>query len=948
MAATEGGIPEGVEFKEAEREELQPTLIVGLGGTGKMVLARLKARYVETFGDVPQTIKLMALDIDVKEEKGHVGEQEIVLEPGEEFIDIGDVPAGDIINKLRSRPGSMPELRGWFNSDVLLQEKNLRRGGQQNRQLGRLALFWHLRTKGLKNRFESAIMQLRQQGLLARRGEIDESRGSELNVFVVSSLAGGTGSGAFIDIAYIVRGIGQGIGIGDTMSVIGILVTPRVFDAVKQENIQPNGLASLQELDYFMALSPDQRKSRKIDYGPFSVPCIERPFNICYLVDAISETGRTLVGTENLFPMLVDSVFIQSASRMGATAASMINNIGRVLTGYSVFSTFGVASLVFPARQIMSICAARVGRVVIDEHLLAGLSSEADADLATEVGRFLASQEFDYDSLVRNLTTGPDKRRILLNLRADDRLKDARLASIDKSQMYIQVTRLVDEISAEWEARAREQLATNRDELVTAFLHDPASGLHPKVEDLASNRPQGLRSAIEFLGRLRSRLETLDADLERERATAEVGKRTVEGQLRSSRDDFEHEVARAQKFLRFANPEAKRDQYLRDAQALLERTFQMDSHAAAKQMVANIVEAITRLRERLILLENNLRWVSESFMGQKRDIFEKEIDELDVVRRKPIVTKADVDAIYEEHKDGAIHRVLEDIRSTEGGMYSFIDLSGDEMGNRLFNLGTRALSSIQETRLEEVILEKEEEDRVPHMQWLEGLRTNAETFWKYREAEAEALAETLQVTGVEDTQISIYPARTREGESYCSTGDKHAITVLKMKHGLAYRNMAQYPSYRDYYKAALSKRWPVHIFPEFSLGDQRSRKAFILGHAYGFISRRGPLYYCQAADGGEPVRLNSPEEGLFDAAWRFTHDEELADTTEKRVEDHLYGPDVSDEARGQILEKVKPFLKRLEFHVREEDVKSELLADELRKTLEKHVRDLETMQKTVK
>ncbi len=54
------------------------------------------------------------------------------------------------------------------------------------------------------------------------------------------------------------------------------------------------------------------------------------------------------------------------------------------------------------------------------------------------------------------------------------------------------------------------------------------------------------------------------------------------------------------------------------------------------------------------------------------------------------------------------------------------------------------------------------------------------------------------------------------------------------------------------------------------------------------------------------------------------------------------------QSRAKILKEVKSFAKKLQFPVREEDVKSELLADELKKTLEKHVRDLEDMQMSVR
>ena len=178
------------ETKIAEREEMQPTLLIGLGGTGKIVLTRLKARFIDAFGEVPPTVRFLLFDIDPKEETTLVDSQDVKL-TSEEFIDIGNVPAGDI--KAAMRTGEFDELKQWFNLKVSLAEDNLRRGGQQNRQLGRLALFWHLRTRGGIGYIESAISDLTRQTAAARHGQPDSDRPLEVNVFVISSLCGGTG-----------------------------------------------------------------------------------------------------------------------------------------------------------------------------------------------------------------------------------------------------------------------------------------------------------------------------------------------------------------------------------------------------------------------------------------------------------------------------------------------------------------------------------------------------------------------------------------------------------------------------------------------------------------------------------------------------------------------------------------------------------------------------------
>ncbi len=81
------------QFQQMEAEEIQPTMIVGLGGSGKIILTRLKTRFIQTFNKVPDNVRLVCFDIDPSEETATFGETKVYLTPNEEFYDVGDVPA---------------------------------------------------------------------------------------------------------------------------------------------------------------------------------------------------------------------------------------------------------------------------------------------------------------------------------------------------------------------------------------------------------------------------------------------------------------------------------------------------------------------------------------------------------------------------------------------------------------------------------------------------------------------------------------------------------------------------------------------------------------------------------------------------------------------------------------------------------------------------------------
>jgi hypothetical protein len=940
---------------EAEEEEFQPTLVIGLGGTGKKVVTRLKTRFIERFGSIPERVRLMVFDIDVKEERDTLGEVEIVLVPGEEMIDLGDVPAGDIIQEVKRN--RYPEMRDWFWPDVPLQEANLRRGGQQNRQLGRLAFYWNLRARNLYRTLESAVHYLRQQGLDSRRGEVDRRRGGELMVYLIGSLAGGTGSGIAIDAAYMLRYIADSIGILDTTSIVGVFVLPRAFDMVRQDTLQANTLAALQELDYFMTRPPDARRFDSIKYidgSPTSqVSCSERPFNLCYLIDAVSAKGEMLPSLERLLPMVVDSIFLLAVSKMGAMAWSNINNLGRRFAGTRVFSSFGVASLVFPAAQIQNLCAARVSRDAVGS-LLAQPSDTTLAELPRDVERYTAQQPLTYNDLMTRLQTATDGRQIMLNLLNDERLSSARLDGIPKDQWYVAVTRQVDELVSTWEAAARKRIENNRESLLTQLIEDESTGLKRKVRDLVNSPEYGLNYAARFLESLEARLRSLETEVERRRSEAEVNREAITKQRAQSAANFDEQVRRSGRIFVRANPKGARDQYLRDGNALLQHTLSLAAHTNAKTLLAQLARHVAEILGQLNRLAGNLAYVRDTYLVNKEKVYRREIDEMDIVRRKPITRDQDIGRLYAERREGAVHKVVQEILAGDvpqggEGLYGLLSAGGDEVGDVIYTSALRSVEDVLQIRLESVIQERagEREHPVEPSEWLRDLHDNADVFWKYSEAvvagTAEAdIASQFTVTGVEDTKTSIYQlAGTRE-QSFCSTSDPHRITVLQMKHALDYRNIKQYDEFRSNYRKAVRRNYPLHVFPEFAVAGDREKNAFVQGYVYGFITRRGPVFYCEGPD-GKPIQLNKASQGLSDVLWTFAreHRGELVEHMETEVEQKLYGVDVSDEERRKLFEEARETAGRLNLVGDEADVDSQLLADELEEALDAHLRKLE-------
>ena len=178
--------------REEQLRRMRPTLLIGLGGTGQKVLVQLKAQFTRNYGSVPKSIEFLAFDTDQNVEETSLGGQRIRLTAGTELINIGNVETAQIVNQLPR----FPAMAAWMSEDKeKFPIRAVTMGAQQVRPLGRLAFFWHVGR--IFTSIQAAVRRL------THIGQDVEKRG--VNVFIITSVCGGTGAGIFLDTAYLVR-----------------------------------------------------------------------------------------------------------------------------------------------------------------------------------------------------------------------------------------------------------------------------------------------------------------------------------------------------------------------------------------------------------------------------------------------------------------------------------------------------------------------------------------------------------------------------------------------------------------------------------------------------------------------------------------------------------------------------------------------------------------------
>ena len=328
---------------------LVPAVVVGAGGLGLAVLQRLREALGAQFGppDVTPHLRLLYLDTDPDEVKaaarGPAGFVESLL-----------LRLNRPSHYLKPRDGR-PDVTSWLDPKMLYRiPRTLRTAGF--RALGRLAFFDNYRLVAQRLRGELEACAGPEALAAADRHTRLGLRVLRPRVYVVAGLAGGTGGGLFLDLAYVARDVLRRLGHAEP-EVIGLLVVPSAGRKAADPLAPGNTFAALAELSHFQGGAGFvcrylEREPALSDRAP--------PFTRCVVLpqpEEAGEAGEALAQAAEL----VARDLLSPLGRAADTARAPLRGPP------ASCQTFGLYKFAFPRRELTArvarrLCAALVKR----------------------------------------------------------------------------------------------------------------------------------------------------------------------------------------------------------------------------------------------------------------------------------------------------------------------------------------------------------------------------------------------------------------------------------------------------------------------------------------------------------------------------------------------------------------------------------------------------------
>jgi serine/threonine protein kinase len=232
--------PVPIDAVEPSDCRLRPTVFIGVGGLAGNVMVQLKNKFIDN-EHCNDTIQFLQIDTnrDALQSLRHSDDG-----PG---LSAEELLAMPLRTSAEYRSATGMDL-SWMSRRWLF---NIPRTGHVEgiRPLGRLALCDHRRT--VRKQIKRCLLQASSEntpGVAERESNVSDSS-DEIDVYIVASTVGGTGSGAVADVGLIVQSLARSDAFGD-VSIQGILLHGTGSERSATDVQDANTVATLKELKH--------------------------------------------------------------------------------------------------------------------------------------------------------------------------------------------------------------------------------------------------------------------------------------------------------------------------------------------------------------------------------------------------------------------------------------------------------------------------------------------------------------------------------------------------------------------------------------------------------------------------------------------------------------------------------------------------------------------------
>ncbi len=390
--------------------KLKKTLFIGIGGTGIDAILKSKKCFIDTYGEVPPMIGFLAIDTDngSTNKSLYSNKNEVIK------LDRSELLICSVQNPLAVYLQNKNNFEWVPPLNVKTINAISGAGAGQVRSNGRFIARYNHKT--ISSHIAATINKI--NALLP----IDSPYIVELNqngiifptiINIVSSIAGGTGSGMIIDIMAIIHETFHSQ--AQEHTIYPWIILPDVFRSMNSgpamANVFYNTYGALRDLDYIMHLTPD---NVALDFGYTTIN--ESPSPIAFLINNVNTNGTAFDKIDDLTDILGRSMYLPS-NEMGNAMSSPFDNIitnrnvnpnYKILDKQGWVASTGSAELIYDNKAITEVYCLRIINQICGSLYSYGSGGSNEANNFVDHPDVYMRENEGHNDVINSLLGSPD------------------------------------------------------------------------------------------------------------------------------------------------------------------------------------------------------------------------------------------------------------------------------------------------------------------------------------------------------------------------------------------------------------------------------------------------------------------------------------------------------------------------------------------------------------
>ena len=323
------------------------TLYIGIGGTGCQTLAMIRKNFTDEFGEgnIPEHIRFFGIDTDICLGKDQ-GDDIHIISP--QHV----TPDYYLSYNIENKTGCCD----WYIDNHLPTPDSMGIGSAVNRSYARLIMEMDL--SAIMSKIRTIISELMD----AAHCVLDSI---DIDVRIVMSLAGGTGSGIFIPLAVLLSQY-QAVNLFGYAVLHGIF-RKTDFGGPVYERAFIHTYSSVLELDYLQHASIDNQIKMSIAGNE----CIlQAPlFKGFYMIEHLNDAGKIIQDRQDMFKVLALSMFSSSFNTGKVTDPDFQNGRYDIKNKKGWLGSVGACEIIYKGDKIAELYSHKVARAVVSDML---------------------------------------------------------------------------------------------------------------------------------------------------------------------------------------------------------------------------------------------------------------------------------------------------------------------------------------------------------------------------------------------------------------------------------------------------------------------------------------------------------------------------------------------------------------------------------------------------